>query len=121
MHGLLRVRGFTQDDEHIVCTPNQIEDESVNCLQFATDVLSTFGFDEYEAELSTGDGGASGKYDGSADQWQLAENALSRAAERLKIKVKVMPDEAAFYGPKIDRSEERRVGKECRSRWSPYH
>ncbi|HEY6393641.1 MAG TPA: threonine--tRNA ligase [Bryobacteraceae bacterium] len=102
MHGLLRVRGFTQDDAHIFCTPDQIEDEIVNCLQFATDVLSTFGFDDYEAELSTWDGGASGKYDGSADQWQLAENALSRAAERLKIKVKVMPDEAAFYGPKID-------------------
>jgi threonyl-tRNA synthetase len=102
MHGLLRVRGFTQDDAHIFCTPDQIEDEIVNCLQFATDVLNTFGFDEYEAELSTWDGGASGKYDGSADQWQLAENALSRAAERLKIKVKVMPDEAAFYGPKID-------------------
>jgi threonyl-tRNA synthetase len=102
MHGLLRVRGFTQDDAHIFCTPDQIEDEIVNCLQFATDALSTFGFDEYEAELSTWDGGASGKYDGSADQWQLAENALSRAAERLKMKVKVMPDEAAFYGPKID-------------------
>jgi len=102
MHGLLRVRGFTQDDAHIFCTPEQIEDEIVNCLQFATDVLSTFGFDEYEAELSTWDGGASGKFDGSADQWQLAENALSRAAERLNIKVKVMPDEAAFYGPKID-------------------
>jgi threonyl-tRNA synthetase len=102
MHGLLRVRGFTQDDAHIFCTPDQIEDEIVNCLQFATDALSTFGFDEYEAELSTWDGGASGKYDGSPDQWQLAENALGRAAERLKIKVKVMPDEAAFYGPKID-------------------
>jgi len=102
MHGLLRVRGFTQDDAHIFCTPDQIEDEIVNCLQFATDVLSTFGFDDYEAELSTWDGGASGKYDGSPDQWQLAENALSRAAERLKIKVKTMPDEAAFYGPKID-------------------
>src|SRR5258708_7175796 len=102
LHGLLRVRGFTQDDAHIFCTPDQIEDEIVNCLQFATDVLSTFGFDEYEAELSTWDAGASGKYDGSADQWQLAENALSRAAERLKMKVKVMPDEAAFYGPKID-------------------
>src|SRR5258708_7511631 len=102
LHGLLRVRGFTQDDAHIFCTPDQIEDEIVNCLQFAIDTLSTFGFDEYEAELSTWDGGASGKFDGSADQWQLAENALSRAAERLKIKVKMMPDEAAFYGPKID-------------------
>src|SRR5260370_36946992 len=102
MHGLLRVRGFTQDDAHMFCTPDQIEDEIVNCLQFATDALSTFGFDEYEAELATWDGGASGKYDGSADQWRLAESALSRAAGRLKIKVKLMPDEAAFYGPKID-------------------
>lgn len=102
MHGLLRVRGFTQDDAHIFCTPEQIEDEIVNCLQFAIDVLHTFGFDDYEAELSTWDGGASGKYDGTPDQWQLAEGALKRAAERLNVKIKLIPDEAAFYGPKID-------------------
>jgi threonyl-tRNA synthetase len=102
MHGLMRVRGFTQDDAHIFCTPEQIEDEVVSCLQFAIDALSTFGFDDYEAELSTWDGGASGKYDGTPEQWQLAENALKRATERLNMKVKVMPDEAAFYGPKID-------------------
>src|SRR5438132_2038063 len=82
MHGLLRVRGFTQDDAHIFCTPEQIEDEVVNCLQFAVDVLSTFGFENYEAELSTWDNGASGKYDGSPDQWQLAENALKKATNR---------------------------------------
>jgi threonyl-tRNA synthetase len=102
MHGLLRVRGFTQDDAHIFCTPGQIEDEVVDCLQFAIDTLHTFGFDEYEAELSTWDGGASGKYDGSREEWELGENALKRAAERLKLKVKISPDEAAFYGPKID-------------------
>jgi threonyl-tRNA synthetase len=102
LHGLLRVRGFTQDDAHIFCTPEQIEDEIVNCLQFAIDVLATFGFDDYEAELSTWDGGASGKYDGAPDQWQLAENALKRAADRLNVKIKLIPDEAAFYGPKID-------------------
>jgi threonyl-tRNA synthetase len=102
MHGLMRVRGFTQDDAHIFCTPEQIEDEVVSCLQFAIDTLSTFGFDDYEAELSTWDGGISGKYDGTPEQWQLAENALKRATERLNMKVKVMPDEAAFYGPKID-------------------
>ena len=79
MHGLLRVRGFTQDDAHIFCTPEQIEDEVVNCLQFAIDTLKTFGFDEYEAELSTWDGGASGKYDGTPEQWELAENALHNA------------------------------------------
>jgi threonyl-tRNA synthetase len=102
MHGLLRVRGFTQDDAHIFCTPEQIEDEVVSCLQFAVDVLTTFGFDSYEAEVSTWDNGASGKYDGTPDQWQLAENALKRAVDRLNIQAKVMPDEAAFYGPKID-------------------
>ncbi len=102
MHGLMRVRGFTQDDAHIFCTPEQIEDEIANCLGFATDVLHTFGFQEYDAELSTWDGGRSGKYDGTAEQWQLAENALRRASERLNLKLKVMEDEAAFYGPKID-------------------
>src|SRR3984893_1186732 len=96
MHGLLRVRGFTQDDAHIFCTPDQIEDEIVNCLQFAIDVLRTFGFDDYEAELSTWDGGASGKYDGSADQWQLAENALKSAAEPLNVQNKLMPEDAAL-------------------------
>ncbi len=100
--GLFRVRGFTQDDAHIFCTPDQIEDEIVACLQFAVDTLAAYGFDRYEAELSTWDGGASGKYDGAPDQWQLAESALRRATERLSINAKVMPDEAAFYGPKID-------------------
>jgi threonyl-tRNA synthetase len=102
LNGLFRVRGFTQDDAHIFCTPEQIEDEIVNCLQFAVDTLTTFGFDKYEAELSTWDNGASGKYDGSPEQWKVGENALQHATERLNIKVKVMPDEAAFYGPKID-------------------
>src|SRR5882724_156487 len=102
LNGLFRVRGFTQDDAHIFCTPDQVESEIVDCLQFAVDTLTTYGFTEYEAELSTWDGGASGKYAGSADQWKLAENALQRAADQLKMKVKVSPDEAAFYGPKID-------------------
>jgi threonyl-tRNA synthetase len=102
LNGLFRVRGFTQDDAHIFCTPEQIENEIVDCLQFAVDTLTTYGFDKYEAELSTWDGGASGKYDGTPEQWQLGENALRRATERLGIKAKVMADEAAFYGPKID-------------------
>jgi threonyl-tRNA synthetase len=102
LNGLFRVRGFTQDDAHIFCTPEQIEDEVVYCLQFAIDTLTTYGFTEYEAELSTWDGGSSGKYDGSPDQWLLGENALRRATERVNMKAKVMPDEAAFYGPKID-------------------
>jgi threonyl-tRNA synthetase len=102
LNGLFRVRGFTQDDAHIFCAPEQIENEIVDCLQFAVDTLTTYGFHEYHAELSTWDGGASGKYDGSPEQWQIGEDALRRATERLHIKAKVMPDEAAFYGPKID-------------------
>jgi threonyl-tRNA synthetase len=102
LNGLFRVRGFTQDDAHIFCTPDQIENEVVDCLQFAIDTLTTYGFTEYSAELSTWDGGASGKYDGTPEQWQLGENALRRATERLNIKAKVVTDEAAFYGPKID-------------------
>ncbi len=102
MHGLLRVRGFTQDDAHIFCTPEQIEQEIVNCLDFATDTLKTFGFNEYKAEISTWDGGASGKYQGEKADWDLAEGALRKACDRLGIHATVIPDEAAFYGPKID-------------------
>jgi threonyl-tRNA synthetase len=102
MHGLLRVRGFTQDDAHIFCTPEQVEDEIVNCLDFAAETLRTFGFTEYKAEISTWDGGASGKYDGERDKWELAEGALRKACDRLRIAATVIPDEAAFYGPKID-------------------
>ncbi len=102
MHGLLRVRGFTQDAAHIFCTPEQIEGEVVNCLQFAIDTLKTYGFTEYHAEISTWDGGASGKYDGTPEQWAVGETALRKAVDQLGLKAEVMPDEAAFYGPKID-------------------
>jgi threonyl-tRNA synthetase len=102
MHGLMRVRGFTQDDAHIFCTPDQVKDEVIGCLDFALDVLRTFGFDKYQVELSTWDGGKSGKYDGAPEQWKLAEDALHAALEQRNIPAKVIPDEAAFYGPKID-------------------
>jgi threonyl-tRNA synthetase len=102
LHGLLRVRGFCQDDAHIFCTPEQLEDEVIGCLDFAFHTLRTFGFEKYEAELSTWDGGASGKYVGTEEEWLRAENALRNAVDRLGLDVKVMADEAAFYGPKID-------------------
>jgi threonyl-tRNA synthetase len=102
LNGLFRVRGFTQDDAHIFCMQSQAEEEVVNCLQFAIDTLAAYGFDKYDAEISTWDGGASGKYDGTPDQWEMAEGALRRAVDKLKINAKVVPDEAAFYGPKID-------------------
>ncbi len=102
MHGLLRVRGFTQDDAHIFCTPNQIEDEIVGCMDFALDVLKDFGFDEFQVELSTWDPKDRKNFLGSEEQWELANRSLENALKRRNIEYKVMPGEAAFYGPKID-------------------
>jgi threonyl-tRNA synthetase len=102
MHGLLRVRGFTQDDAHIFCTPGQIEDEVVACIDFAEAVLTTFGFKEFKVELSTWDPNDRAHYAGSDDNWELATNGLKSALDRKGISYKTIPGEAAFYGPKID-------------------
>src|SRR6266566_2318310 len=102
MHGLLRVRGFTQDDAHIFCTPDQIENEIVGCLEFALAVLKAFGFDQFQTELSTWDPKDKKSFLGSEDQWNLANHSLESALRKLNIPYKVMPGEAAFYGPKID-------------------
>lgn len=102
MHGLLRVRGFTQDDAHIFCTPEQVKAEVMGCVDFALEVLRVFGFEKFEVELSTWDGGASGKYAGAPDEWKLAEDGLFDTLKERGIEAKVMADEAAFYGPKID-------------------
>ncbi|WP_213805200.1 threonine--tRNA ligase [Granulicella sp. dw_53] len=102
MHGLLRVRGFTQDDAHIFCTPSQIEDEVVACVEFAQSVLETFGFEEFKVELSTWDPNDPKSYTGSAADWDLAISGLKNALDRKSIPYKTIPGEAAFYGPKID-------------------
>jgi threonyl-tRNA synthetase len=102
MHGLLRVRGFTQDDAHIFCTPEQIENEIVGCLEFALAVLKAYGFDQYETELSTWDPKDKKSFLGSDEQWNRANHSLESALQRLNIAYKTMPGEAAFYGPKID-------------------
>ena len=102
MHGLLRVRGFTQDDAHIFCTPGQIEDEVVACIDFAEAVLTTFGFSEFKVELSTWDPNDRAHYAGSDENWDLAVGSLQRALSRKGIAYKTIPGEAAFYGPKID-------------------
>ncbi len=102
MHGLLRVRGFTQDDAHIFCTPGQIEDEVVACIDFAEAVLKTFGFTEFKVELSTWDPNDRAHYAGSDENWALAVGGLERALTRKGIAYKTIPGEAAFYGPKID-------------------
>lgn len=102
MHGLLRVRGFTQDDAHIFCTPEQIEDEVVACIDFAQAVLKTFGFADFKVELSTWDPKDRQGYAGSDDKWELAVGSLERALQRKNIPYKTISGEAAFYGPKID-------------------
>ncbi len=108
MHGLLRVRGFTQDDAHIFCTPEQIEDEIVNCLDFATDTLKTFGFNEYKAEISTWDGGASGKYDGEADELGTGRR---RAAQGLRPPRNPRHGDSGRSG--VLRAEDRRQAGGC--------
>jgi len=102
LHGLMRVRGFTQDDAHVFCMPEQLEAEVQACVEFAHAVLETFGFDRYEVELSARDPAHPEHYAGTEDEWKLAEGALSNTLERMKIPYKHMPGEAVFYGPKID-------------------
>jgi len=102
MHGLLRVRGFTQDDAHIFCTPEQIEKEIADCLEFARDTLHDFGFDKFVTELSTWDPAQGASFVGSAEQWKLATSSLENVLKRLNIEHTTVPGEGAFYGPKID-------------------
>ncbi len=102
MHGLLRVRGFTQDDSHIFCTPEQVEDEVGNCLDFALDVLKDFGFEKFQTELSTWNPDDRKNFVGSEEQWVHAIQSLENVLKRKNVEYKTIPGEAAFYGPKID-------------------
>jgi len=102
MHGLLRVRGFTQDDAHIFCTPEQIEKEIADCVEFARDVLRDFGFDQFQTELSVWDPNDRKSYVGSEELWNMATASLENVLKRMNIEYKTIPGEAAFYGPKID-------------------
>jgi threonyl-tRNA synthetase len=102
MHGLLRVRGFTQDDAHIFCMPSQIESEVAACIDFAEAVLKTFGFSEFKVELSTWDPNDRTHYAGSDENWNLAIRSLDNVLKSKGIPYKTISGEAAFYGPKID-------------------
>ncbi len=102
LHGLMRVRGFTQDDAHIFCMPEQLETEVEACVDFAFAVLRTFGFDRYQVELSARDPEHPEHYAGTVEEWERAEAALRNTLERMNIPFKYMPGEAVFYGPKID-------------------
>jgi threonyl-tRNA synthetase len=102
MQGLLRVRGFTQDDAHIFCTPGQVESEVAACIDFAEAVLKTFGFAEFKIELSSWDPNDRAHYLGGDDNWNLAIGSLEKVLKEKGIHYKTIPGEAAFYGPKID-------------------
>jgi threonyl-tRNA synthetase len=102
LHGLLRVRGFTQDDAHIFCTPDQLIEEVERCFDFAHRLLGAFGFDNYAVELSVHDPANMGKYAGTEEEWERAEASLLTAIEKRGIPYKRMTGEAVFYGPKID-------------------
>jgi len=98
LHGLLRVRGFTQDDAHIICQPERIEDEIEKVLRFSIRLLSAFGFDELAVFLST----RPEKYVGDPADWERATESLRHAVEACGVSYTVKPGEGAFYGPKID-------------------
>ncbi len=102
LHGLLRVRGFTQDDAHIICTPGQIEDEILRVLDFSVSILADFGFTDNKIELSVRDPKNLGKYAGSDALWRQAEASLIKALETRGYPYERMEGEAVFYGPKID-------------------
>jgi len=98
LHGLLRVRGFTQDDAHIFCRPDQLEDEIFNIIDLNLHILSAYGFDQYDIYLST----RPEKYVGSDANWTRATEALKSALEKKGLAYAIDPGEGVFYGPKID-------------------
>ncbi|MFA5065795.1 MAG: threonine--tRNA ligase [Dehalococcoidia bacterium] len=98
LHGLARVRGFTQDDAHIFCRPDQLESEVKDVVELARFMMKSFGFDEYEMMLST----RPEKYTGTVESWDMATEALRNVLEQLKLDYEVDPGEGVFYGPKID-------------------
>jgi len=98
MHGLFRVRQFTQDDAHIFCTPQQIESEIIGVIELSFEIYRAFGFEDFHIELST----KPLKHIGSDRIWDVSTNALKNALEYKKIEYKINPGDGAFYGPKID-------------------
>jgi threonyl-tRNA synthetase len=101
LHGLTRVRGFTQDDAHLFVTPDQLEEETTKVLDFVLSLLRDFGLDDFELELSLRDDHKD-KWIGSDEFWEYSTNALRTVAQASGLKLTEVPGEAAFYGPKID-------------------
>lgn len=102
LHGLTRVRGFTQDDAHLFCTPDQLLEEFENVIDLVKYVFESLGFEEYTAQVSLRDPNNPEKYIGSDENWAKAESAIIKAAEDKGLKTVVEYGEAAFYGPKLD-------------------
>ncbi|BAU54778.1 threonine--tRNA ligase [Mucilaginibacter gotjawali] len=102
LHGLTRVRGFTQDDAHLFCRPDQVKDEFKKVIDLVLYVFTALGFDNYTAQVSLRDPENKAKYIGSDENWALAEAAIIEAAEEKGLKTVVELGEAAFYGPKLD-------------------
>jgi len=102
LHGLTRVRGFTQDDAHIFCTQDQLDQEFKNVIDLSLYVLGSLGFDNFTAQVSVSDPDKPEKYIGSVKNWEKAEQAIINAAEEKGLKYEIVPGEAAFYGPKLD-------------------
>jgi threonyl-tRNA synthetase len=102
LHGLTRVRCFTQDDAHLFCTPEQVEAEFINVVELTMLVLEKLGFDNYTAQISLRHQTDRSKYLGSEEEWNKAEQAIIDATKKLGLKTTVEYDEAAFYGPKLD-------------------
>ena len=108
LHGLTRVRGFTQDDAHIWCTPEQLSKELEKILKQGIQILKTFGFKDYNIFLST----RPEKYAGSQKKWEKAENTLKYILKKLKLKYQIDPGGGVFYGPKIDIKIKDSLGRE---------
>ncbi|MDP5230233.1 MAG: threonine--tRNA ligase [Cellulophaga sp.] len=102
LHGLTRVRGFTQDDAHIFCTADQLDQEFKNVIDLSLYVLGSLGFDNFTAQVSVRDLDKPEKYIGSVENWEKAENAIINAAKEKGLNFVIEKGEAAFYGPKLD-------------------
>ncbi|HEX8474785.1 MAG TPA: threonine--tRNA ligase [Pyrinomonadaceae bacterium] len=111
LHGLMRVRGFTVDDAHLFCTPEQAPRELGDCVDFVNEVFGTFGFDKVKFELSVKGNDTSKLYLGAEEDWTKAEAALAQALDARGIPYERMEGEAAFYGPKIDFKIEDAIGR----------
>jgi threonyl-tRNA synthetase len=111
LHGLMRVRGFTQDDAHIFCTPETVRSEIVDCIRFAFDLLQVFGFEKFKIELSVKGADTAKKYLGSEENWARGEAALIEALDEQQLAYERIEGEAAFYGPKIDIKVEDAIGR----------